>query len=217
MTAILYSFRRCPYAMRGRMALHASGADYEHREVLLRDKPQAMLDVSSKGTVPVFITNDNNVIDESLDVMHWALGNNDPKGWLDCDLEGATTLIATNDGPFKHHLDRYKYASRFKDDAKRGDVDRSHRKAAEAYLQTLEEHLADSEYLLGKKQTIVDIAIFPFIRQFANTDRDWWNNNAYPRLREWLDRHVNSDIFKIIMKKHPQWAPTQAAIRPHNL
>lgn len=207
MGAILYSFRRCPYAMRGRMALQASGADYEHREVVLRDKPQAMLDASPKGTVPVFITNDNNVIDESLDVMRWALGHNDPHGWLDCKRDKADTLIAANDGPFKHHLDRYKYASRYKDDAARGDVDLSHRAAAEEHLQNLESHLSESDYLLGGKQTIADIAIFPFIRQFANTDRGWWDSNAYPRVRNWLERHINSDLFKTIMEKHPQWNP----------
>jgi len=124
MGATLYSFRRCPYAMRGRMALNISGLEYEHREVLLRDKPDAMLAASPKGTVPVFIKADDSVIDESLDLMFFALSENDPLGWLDCDREMADTLIAQNDGDFKHHLDRYKYASRYKDDAKRGDKTR---------------------------------------------------------------------------------------------
>ena len=119
MTAILYSFRRCPYAMRGRMALSAAGIEYEHREVLLRDKPDEMLKASAKGTVPVFIKEGGEVIDESLDVMHWALAQNDSEGWLDTDMSAASALIAQNDGDFKHHLDRYKYKSRYDDTAKR--------------------------------------------------------------------------------------------------
>jgi len=115
--AILYSFRRCPYAMRARMALHVSGVEYEHREIILRDKPASMLDASPKGTVPVFIKDNGDVIDESLDLALWALSQNDPLGWLnghDADL------IAQNDGPFKYHLDRYKYASRYQDNVPRG-------------------------------------------------------------------------------------------------
>lgn len=211
MTAILYSFRRCPYAMRGRMGLHVSGVSYEHREVLLRDKPAAMLDASPKGTVPVFITKDGQVIDESLDVMMWALEVNDTQGWLDCDQDAANALIAANDGSFKHHLDRYKYASRYKDDAQRGDVDVSHRTEAEVHIDMLESCLDGADYLLGERQTYADIAIFPFIRQFANTDKDWWDNNDYPNVRDWLTRHIESRLFKLIMTKFPVWKAVQAS------
>ena len=206
--AILYSFRRCPYAMRARMALRVSQLDYEHREVLLREKPEHMVEVSPKGTVPVFIQSNGVVIDESLDLLLFALTQNDPNGWLDCDQAEAKELIDANDGPFKHHLDRYKYASRYNDVA-RGDVDLSHRAAAEAHLNVLESRLEKHPYLLGLKQSYADIAIFPFIRQFANTDLDWWENTPYPKLREWLNHHITSDLFKTIMTKFPQWTSPQ--------
>lgn len=193
--------------MRGRMALHVAGIELEHREILLRDKPQAMLDVSPKGTVPVLVISDTEVIDESLDVMHWALAQRDPRNWLAGDTVLATDLITTNDGPFKHHLDRYKYASRYNDSAQRGDVDLTHREAAETYIQSLETRLEHGPYLLGEAQTLADIAIFPFIRQFANTDREWWSLAPYAKTRDWLTRHTDSELFKDIMVKYPLWIP----------
>ena len=205
MGAILYSFRRCPYAMRGRMGLKVSGLDYEHREIILRDKPQEMLDASPKGTVPVFIKDDGKVIEESLDLLNWALSQNDPLGWMDCNIEDAQILITANDTDFKHHLDRYKYASRYSDDAKRGDIDMSHRKEAEKHIQNLEDRLAKNSYLLGDKQTIADIAIFPFMRQFSNVEPDWWAVAPYPKARDWLTRHTESELFKSIMTKYPLW------------
>lgn len=192
--------------MRGRMGLYASGLDYEHREVLLRDKPRAMLDASPKGTVPVFITDDGEVIEESLDLLRWAISKHDPHGWLDTDMGAANMLIEENDGPFKHDLDRYKYASRYKEDAKRGDVDITHRTSAEVFIEKLEDRLSQHPYLMGQSQTLADIAIFPFIRQFANTDKAWWDNTKYIKTREWLERHVTSDLFLEIMKKHPVWS-----------
>ena len=208
MSAILYSFRRCPYAMRGRMGLKATGLDYEHREIILRDKPQEMLDASPKGTVPVFIQKNGEVIEESIDLLRWALDQNDPLGWLDCDLTKANALITANDTDFKHHLDRYKYASRYNVEAKRGDIDMSHRIEAEKHIQSLEDHLADSPYLLGEKQSIADIAIFPFMRQFANVQPDWWATAPYPQTRDWLTRHTDSELFRSIMTKFPLWKQT---------
>jgi len=205
MGAVLWSFRRCPYAMRGRMGLKASGLTYEHREIILRDKPQDMLNASSKGTVPVFIKEDGDVIEESLDLLKWALTQNDPQGWLNCDLDEANNLITANDTDFKHHLDRYKYASRYNDGAKRGDVDMNHRLEAEKHIQNLENRLAGGPYLLGQKQSLADIAIFPFMRQFANVEPEWWNSAPYPNTRDWLTRHIESDMFKSIMTKHPLW------------
>ncbi len=205
MSAILYSFRRCPYAMRGRMGLKASGLDYEHREIILRDKPQEMLDASPKGTVPVFIQNDGKIIEESLDLLRWALNQNDPHDWLNCDIYAANKLITANDTDFKHHLDRYKYASRYSDDARRGDTNLSHRLEAEKHIQNLEDRLSDSPYLLGEKQSIADIAIFPFMRQFSNVEPDWWSSAPYPKTRDWLTRHVESELFKSIMTKFPLW------------
>ena len=204
--AVLYSFRRCPYAMRARMALHVSGVEYEHREIILRDKPASMLDASPKGTVPVFIKDNGDVIDESLDLALWALSQNDPLGWLnghDADL------IAQNDGPFKYHLDRYKYASRYQDNVPRGAVDLAHRSQAEEILIKLNQLLKENGSLTGPQQSFTDIAIFPFIRQFAAVEPEWWNNTPLHALRDWLGRHIDSAIFKTIMTKHPLWTESR--------
>lgn len=194
---ILYSFRRCPYAMRARMALSSSGLDYEHREVVLRDKPPEMLEVSPKGTVPVLVTLSGTVIEESLDIMHHALAVKDPEGWLERD---DPELVAANDGPFKHHLDRYKYATRY------ADVDpEEHRSAALDILRQLEARLAKDAYLCGARRGLADIAIFPFIRQFANADRTWFDAQSLPRLQDWLERLITSELFTGVMAKHAQW------------
>jgi len=178
------------------MALHLAGTDYDHREVLLRDKPATMLDASPKGTVPVFILVNGEVIDESLDLMRWAL----PDEPIDTSV---TDMI---DGPFKHHLDRYKYRSRYEETAKRGDVDLSHRAQAIELLQSLETCLMQSEYLMGSERSLTDIASFPFIRQFAATEPDWWaRQSELPKTRNWLAELIASDLFKTIMVKHPLW------------
>ena len=220
----LYSFRRCPYAMRGRMGLHAAGINYEHREVLLRDKPAAMIAASPKGTVPVFIKTDGYVIDESLELLLWASEQHDPLGWRDVDMGAAMALITRNDEIFKFHLDRYKYKSRYDESAKRGETDIKHRRAAEAIIADYETRLSQQDYMLGPRQSLADIAIFPFMRQFANTDRAWWDgaensnnqdnpNNQdnskshppYPNTHNWLERHINSPLFQAIMTKYAQW------------
>lgn len=194
---ILYSFRRCPYAMRARMALSSSGLEYEHREVVLRDKPPEMLEVSPKGTVPVLVTQAGKVIEESLDIMRHALAMKDPEGWLERD---DPELVAANDGPFKHHLDRYKYATRY------ADVDpEEHRSAALDILRQLEARLAKDAYLCGASRGLADIAIFPFIRQFANADRTWFDAQSLPRLQDWLERLITSELFTGVMAKHAQW------------
>lgn len=202
MGAVLYSFRRCPYAMRARMALHVSELDYEHREVSLRNKPEAMLTASPKGTVPVFITESGRVIDESLDLAQYALGRADPQGWL----EGyEPDVVATIDGDFKHHLDRYKYKSRYDDNAKRGDVDLTHRAKAVEILLPLNARLSKTAFLSGQRQSLTDIATFPFIRQFAAVEPEWWSAHDMPYLRKWLHDHVTSELFKAVMVKHPLW------------
>ena len=194
---ILYSFRRCPYAMRARMALHVSGAQYEHREVVLRDKPAEMLEASPKGTVPVLVTQDAGVLEESLDIMRWALAEADPEGWLERQDDA---LLEANDGPFKHHLDRYKYSTRYE------DVDpEEHGAAAVEHLRVLDSRLSDQPYLCGETRGFADIAIFPFVRQFANADRDWFDAQDLPHVRRWLDGLVNSDLFAAIMAKHEAW------------
>ena len=197
---ILYSFRRCPYAMRGRMALDVAGIAVEHREILLKDKPAEMLAASPKGTVPVIVRPDGGVIEESLDVMLWALEQNDPENWLtppSGDQSEMEALIAANDGPFKHHLDRYKYDTRYE-----GAVASEHRAAASGHLDALEDRLGQSDQLLGDAPCLADIALFPFVRQFANTDRDWFDAQPWPNLQRWLDDHLNSNRFKRIMQKH---------------
>lgn len=195
--AVLYSFRRCPYAMRARMALAVSGAEYEHREVVLRDKPPQMLEASPKGTVPVFVTAEGDVLEESIDIMRWALNRCDPEGWLDRD---DPELVTANDGPFKHHLDRYKYSTRYH------EVDpEEHGSAAVRHLRVLDDRLADSPYLCGERRGFADIAIFPFVRQFANADRDWFDAQDLPKVRHWLDGLVSSELFAGIMAKHDRW------------
>lgn len=191
--------------MRARMALNASGLSYEHREVLLRDKPQAMLDVSPKGTVPVFITEDAKVVDESLAVMRYALAQNDPENWLR-QAHNSQQFVEIIDGDFKHHLDRYKYASRYDETAKRGDVDLSHRKSAVTCLEAWEDAFSVSRYLLGGTPSLADIATFPFIRQFAATEPEWWSKGPLPQTKKWLAEWLESDTFKAIMTKHAVWS-----------
>ncbi|MFK8043833.1 glutathione S-transferase [Congregibacter sp.] len=202
---LLYSFRRCPYAIRARMAVAYSGAQVELREVVLKDKPAAMLAASQKGTVPVLVLADGEVIDESIDVMRWALSHADPDGWLprDEDSTGAS-LIAENDGSFKILLDKYKYADRHPEhDAK------WYRDEACEFLERLEQCLKKNDWLSGSTKGFADIAIFPFIRQFAGVDREWFDQAPYPALRAWLDRLLGVSLFTRVMKKYPQWVPEQ--------
>ena len=195
---ILYSFRRCPYAMRARLALWVSGTVCELREVKLANKPDAMLEASPKGTVPVLVLSDGTVIDESLDIMRWALARSDPEGWLEGDDEG---LLALMDGPFKHHLDRYKYPDRHNSDPV------EHRGAGLSILRDLDVRLSRQGQFCGDARTLADMASFPFIRQFANTDRKWFDAQPLPDLQSWLDGHLASDIFFAIMPKFAPWAP----------
>lgn len=198
---ILYSFRRCPYAMRARMALIVAEQDCILREVLLRDKPDEMIAASPKATVPVLGLPDGEVIDESLDIMRWALGTNDPENWLGADAAAADDLITANDGPFKHHLDRYKYATRYDTDPL------AHRSAGAAMLEQLDRHLETRLNLLRDQRSIADIALFPFVRQFAATDRDWFDAQSWANLRAWLDRHLRSALFAAAMVRAKRWQP----------
>nr|WP_137677988.1 glutathione S-transferase [Parerythrobacter lutipelagi] len=197
---ILYSFRRCPYAMRARMALWISGTTCELREVKLADKPPEMLEASPKGTVPVLVLPDGQVLEESIDIMRWSLGHNDPEGWLAGDHPG---LIQLGDGSFKHHLDRYKYPTRYEDEP--GNARTDHRGECLAILSDLNFRLAEREQLLGEQRTYADIALFPFIRQFANTDRDWFDAQPIPDLQRWLEGHLESDLFAAVMGKPAPW------------
>ncbi len=192
---LLYSYRRCPYAMRARMALFAASIQCDVYEIDFKNKPANMLLASPKGTVPVLVMQDGAVIDESLDIMLWALAQNDPQNWLAHKAEVAQ-LIQQNDGAFKAALDRYKYPNRFPDE----DCSNA-RQDGGAFLQELEERLARHENIFGKAVTMADIAIFPFVRQFANVDRAWFDALKLPYLQKWLATHLESDLFLAVMKK----------------
>lgn len=206
---ILYTFRRCPYAMRARLAIAVSGVSVEYREITLRNKPQTMLTISPKGTVPVLQLVDGRVIEQSLDIMLWALSLNDPQQWLLGEQSLPDTgraLIDTNDGPFKFWLDRYKYADRHPEQPAE-----HYRQQAEEFLQSLERLLGAQEYLFGNRLSIVDMAIFPFIRQFAAVDKTWFAASEYARLQKWLDELLISDLFTDVMIKRDCWVPPASA------
>ncbi len=194
---ILYSFRRCPYAIRARMALQYSGIEYQHREILLKNKPQSMLDYSAKGTVPVFVT-ENNILDESIDVMRWALNQFDTDKWLQQPQQN--DLIEKSDQQFKAQLDRYKYSDRHE------LSEREYRDEALWFLDLLDTKLQQHSQLLSNEVSMADIAIFPFIRQFAFVDKQWFDENGYGYLQKWLAGHLHSDLFVKVMEKHPIWS-----------
>ena len=197
---ILYSFRRCPYAMRARLALDVSVQRVELREVVLRDKPQDFLDTSPSATVPCLKDSDQ-IIDESFDIMLWALKRNDPEHWLNMPGVGFD-LVTEADGPFETALDRYKYAGRHAD----ADAEEERHKGG-LFLHKLNKMLEDKDYLFGQAPTFADMAILPFVRQFAHVDLDWFNDQPWPDLSRWLEAFKSSPRFAAIMTKFPQWHP----------
>ncbi|RYF77730.1 MAG: glutathione S-transferase [Comamonadaceae bacterium] len=201
---VLYSFRRCPYAMRARLALLASGQACELREVLLRDKPAALLTASPKGTVPVLQLTDGTVIDQSLDIMRWALGRHDPQGWLAHDGDAAQALIAQCDGPFKQALDAYKYPERHAEWAP-GDA----RHAVARHAAALGARLQTHAFLCAPQPSLADAAWMPFVRQAAQVDAAWFQAQPWPRLHAWLQRWLSSPLFAHAMHKVPRWQPGQ--------
>ena len=197
MTPILYSFRRCPYAMRARLAIAYSGVRVELREVLLRDKAPEFLAASPSATVPCLVDG-STVIDESFDIMLWALSKNDPDGWLDMPSEGHA-LVQEADGPFKTALDRYKYASRHDADP------RIARGKGAQFLMNLDGTLAGNDFLFGDRARLADMAILPFVRQFAHVDLDWFLAEPWPNLSRWLKDFKGAGSFSDIMSKVPMW------------
>jgi glutathione S-transferase len=191
----LYSFRRCPYAMRARMALRYSGVPVDIIEVSLKAKPAEMLAISPKGTVPVLDAG-GRVIDESLEIMRWALAQHDPQGWLLDGDSRIAELIEANDQGFKVHLNRYKYAERYPEQPME-----VYRAEGALFLQRLDELLTDRDYLLTDHPSLADIALLPFVRQFAHVDREWFAQTPYVRLQAWLQRFLESELFTSIMKK----------------
>jgi len=188
--------------MRARMALIAAQVDLEHREILLKNKPPSMLQASPKATVPVLVLEDGTVLDQSWDIMRWAILKNDPFNWLGEDqvyLAQAQPLIDRCDGEFKRDLDQYKYADRHPHPAQ------VYREQGMAFLSDLDQRLTEQRYLLANQITIADIAIMPFIRQFANVDREWFDLSELDRLISWLDALMNSALFNQAMRKYPLW------------
>lgn len=187
--------------MRARMGLVNARIKYEHREIILRDKPDHMLEISPKGTVPVLILPNGRVMDESLDIMLWALEQNDSDKWLDGARTDMFNLIERNDTTFKALLDRYKYPDRYPDE----DCSKA-RDDTTTILFDLEQRIKENGALSGEQTTIADIAIFPFIRQFAHVNRDWFYAQNLPSLQKWLKQHLKSALFTTIMEKHDIWA-----------
>ena len=200
MLPILYSYRRCPYAMRARMVLEYAGIKVEHREIELRSKPTSMLRVSPKGTVPVLCLDDL-ILEESLDIMHWALRRSDPDGWGDVDPLLAQSWIAKNDGPFKLLLDQYKYPERYPHLQQVETLSA----ACKVMLEPLENALRSSLYVMGNNISWVDVAIFPFVRQFARVDQNRFEELPFVAVKNWLHQQLGSPLFKAIMVKHPTW------------
>ncbi len=200
---LLYSFRRCPYAMRARLGLTSANIKVELREIVLRNKPEHMIELSPKATVPVLRVKEGEVIDESLDIILWALKQNDPEGLLspeNSSLKEMLTLIKENDGPFKHHLDRTKYAVRYPEESKE-----DHIKGASEFLLKLNDRLSAQKFLFGNERSLADITIAPFVRQFANIDRNWFDSQPWPHLIKWLNEFIESELFLSIMEKYAPW------------
>ena len=200
MMPILYTYRRCPYAIRARMALQYAGIQVEHREIALRNKPQSMLLASPKGTVPVLCV-DGLIFDESLDILHWALGKSDPDGWSAVDEATAQAWIVKNDGPFKVLLDQYKYPNRYPS----LNQDEVLSAVKELMLKPMETVLQSSQYLLGNKMTWVDVAIFPFIRQFSMVNPQMFERLPFVCTQQWLNQHLESKLFISVMHKYSSW------------
>jgi glutathione S-transferase len=188
--------------MRARLAIASARIGVELREVELRNKPTALQLTSPKATVPVLVLDNGRVIDESIDIMRWALLQNDPEHWKDASLAPAESLIEWNDGEFKHFLDRYKYADRYPDLSAMVS-----RQQAEQFLAELERRLAQNAYLCGSRLSLADAAILPFIRQFAAVDSAWFESAAYPAVQDWLNAFVDSNRFKAVMTQYRPWKP----------
>lgn len=209
-TPVLYSFRRCPYCMRAHMALKNSGINVELREVDLDNMPEEALKISDKATVPILVMTDGTYIDESWDIVKWAVEQNDPDNWAGENKEyllDAEMLVETNDFSFKDDLDHYKYADRYPEQKVE-----EYRLACEEFLEELEEMLADNNYLLADHLTLADIGVFPFIRQFSLVDKDWFDQSPYDNVRRWLVQIIGSTLFQAVFEKHDLWQAGDRAI-----
>jgi len=207
---ILYSFRRCPYCMRAHMALKKSGIPIELREVELSNMPEEAIAISPKATVPILVLPDGTFIDESWDIVKWALEQNDPDNWLGENNEyllDTEMLVETNDFSFKEDLDKYKYADQHPEHSQE-----HYRQACEEFVEELEVMLTDNSYLLTDRITAADISLFSFIRQFSMVDSPWFDQSPYPKVKSWLNQIVCSDLFESVFQKHEIWQPGDTAI-----
>ena len=210
MLPVLYSFRRCPYAIRARLAIQVSGVTVALREVVLRDKPAALVAASPKATVPVLQLPDGRVLEQSLDIMRWALAANDPQDWIRAaEQDDAQALIALNDGPFKQALDRYKYAPRHPEHPAQVYRD----DAVALLLAPLDARLATHRFLLRDTPSLADMAIVPFVRQFAAVDSAWFDSAPLAHLRAWMRGLTDSPLFESVMARHAAWRPGAADVR----
>ncbi|WP_019029435.1 glutathione S-transferase [Colwellia piezophila] len=205
---ILYSLRNCPYAMRARLAIFKAKQSVLLRDLVLSNKPKEMIAVSSKATVPVLVLNDSTVIDESLAVMLWALRETDPADLLHSQQEDALPamllLINEFDNDFKRCLEAYKCAKRYQED----NITQC-REACQLYINQLEQRLTKHKFLISDKESLADIALLPFIRQFARIERQWYLQSPYPKVRQWLNSYLQSPIFTKVMAKHPLWVDSR--------
>ena len=207
---ILYTFRRCPYAMRARFAIRSSKIIVEVREIKLQEKPSEFLKSSPKGTVPVLITNSGEVLEESLDIIYWALNKNDPHKWLakgKLEIQDIIKLLDDLENKFKPNLDKYKYPSRF------SGVDKYlHRDKNLCFLKKLNSYLENNKSLNCEHLSLLDYAIFPFVRQFRNVDPDWFDKLNFIFLNKWINQIIDSKDFSSIMKKFKKWEPNDVPI-----
>ena len=197
---ILYSFRRCPYAMRARMVLLHSKIQCEIREIKLSNKPKEMLAISPKGTVPVLILENGDILDESLDVMLWAIEQGNLRNLFNSGKKEILDLIKINDGEFKDAIDRYKYSSLYPEKPMI-----EYRKMGELFLEKIESYLEKNKFIFGKNISLADLAIFPFIRQFCRVDIDWFNSSLFKKIKEWTLVFEGSENFIDIMRKIKPW------------
>ena len=205
---ILYSLRQCPYAMRARLGLLLAQQSVMLRDIVMTNIPKEIFTASSKGEVPVLVLDNGTVIDESIDIMRWALNKNDPQDLLYKKnpylIDEIQDFIHHNDNEFVDALKKYKAASRYHDDA---EVE--HRQQCETFIKDIEVRLSRHEYIFDDEPSLADYAILPFIRQFSRVDRKWYLQSPYPKLRKWLERHYNNPLFSKAMKKYPQWLDTK--------
>ena len=206
---VLYSFRRCPYAMRARMAIGVAGCEVEHREILLKDRPAHLREISAAATVPCLQIEPGRVLTQSMEIMSWAVEQNDPLRWAPSGHLRAITeeLVDCNDGEFKFNLDRFKYPDRY--DSPDPDAARTR---SEAFVARLDGMLREHAQLLGEEVSIADVALFPFIRQFSRVDEAWFASTSYDAVRRWLEWWESSPIFTRIMRKIPVWHPGDPAL-----